>query len=74
MLLYLTMPVMGGEGAIGRILAMGPGVKAIISTGYGHRETAARFGRKNVAGFLQKPYASKQLAEKIAAATAAQTG
>ena len=72
-LLDLTMPVMGGEEAIDRILALRPGVKVIVSTGYGYREAAARFGRKNVAGFLQKPYTSKQLAEKIAAAMAAQT-
>jgi CheY-like chemotaxis protein len=72
-LLDLTMPVMGGEEAIDRILAVRPGVKVIVSTGYGHREAAARFGRKNVAGFLQKPYTSKQLADKIAAAMAAKT-
>jgi PAS domain S-box-containing protein len=73
-LLDLTMPVMGGEEAIDRILALRPGVKVIVSTGYGHREAAARFGRKNVAGFLQKPYTSKQLADKIAAAMAAKAG
>src|SRR6185312_5978265 len=65
-LLDLTMPVMGGEEAIDRILAVRPGVKVIVSTGYSHREAAARFGRKSVAGFLQKPYTSKQLADKIA--------
>jgi PAS domain S-box-containing protein len=69
-LLDLTMPVMGGEEAIDRILAARPGIKVIVSTGYGHREAAARFSRKNVAGFLQKPYTSKQLADKIGAAMA----
>jgi CheY-like chemotaxis protein len=67
-LLDLTMPVMGGEEAIDRILALRPGVKVIVSTGYGPREALARFGRKKVAGFLQKPYTSKQLADKISAA------
>jgi CheY-like chemotaxis protein len=66
-LLDLTMPVMGGEEAIDGILAVRPGVKVIVSTGYSHREAAARFGRKTVAGFLQKPYTTKQLAEKISA-------
>jgi len=69
-LLDLTMPVMGGEEAIDRILAVRPGVKVIVSTGYGQREAAARFSRKNVAGFLQKPYTSKQLADKITAVMA----
>lgn len=73
-LLDLTMPVMGGEEAIDRILAARPGVKVIVSTGYGHREAAARFSRKNVAGFLQKPYTSKQLADKIGAAMANSAG
>jgi CheY-like chemotaxis protein len=73
-LLDLTMPVMGGEEAIDRILAARPGVKVIVSTGYGHREAAARFSRKNVAGFLQKPYTSKQLADKIGAAMADTAG
>ncbi len=64
-LLDLTMPVMGGEEAIDRILAARPGVRVIVSTGYGSREAAARFSRKRVQGFLQKPYTSKQLAEKM---------
>jgi PAS domain S-box-containing protein len=66
--LDLTMPVMGGEEALDRILAARPGVKVIVSTGFGYREAAARFSRKKVAGFLQKPYTSKQLTDKIAAA------
>jgi CheY-like chemotaxis protein len=64
-LLDLTMPVMSGEEAIDRIVAARPGVQVIVSTGYGQREAAARFSRKHVQGFLQKPYTSKQLADKI---------
>jgi PAS domain S-box-containing protein len=64
-LLDLTMPVMGGEEAIDEILAERPGIKVIVSTGYDHREAIARFQRKTVAGYLQKPYTSRQLADKI---------
>jgi PAS domain S-box-containing protein len=64
-LLDLTMPVMGGEEAIDEILAERPGIKVIVSTGYDHREAIARFHRKAVAGYLQKPYTSRQLADKI---------
>jgi PAS domain S-box-containing protein len=64
-LLDLTMPVMSGEEAIDGILTERPGVKVIVSTGYDHREAIARFGAKRVAGYLQKPYTSKQLAEKV---------
>jgi PAS domain S-box-containing protein len=64
-LLDLTMPVMGGEEAIDEILSERPGIKVIVSTGYDHREAIARFSQKRVAGYLQKPYTSKQLAEKV---------
>ena len=37
----------------------------IVSTGYDYREAQERFRRKNIAGFLQKPYTSQQLADKI---------
>jgi CheY-like chemotaxis protein len=66
-LLDLTMPVMGGEEAIDQILSERPGIKVIVSTGYDHREAIARFRSKAVAGYLQKPYTSRQLAEKVKA-------
>ena len=64
-LLDLTMPVMGGEEAIDEILSVRPGVRVIVSTGYERRDAIARFGRKQVAAYLQKPYTSRQLAEKV---------
>jgi PAS domain S-box-containing protein len=64
-LLDLTMPVMGGEEAIDQILSERPGMKVIVSTGYDQREAIARFNAKRVAGYLQKPYTSRQLAEKV---------
>jgi PAS domain S-box-containing protein len=67
-LLDLTMPVMGGEEAIDVILSERPGIKVIVSTGYDHREATARFSSRHVAGYLQKPYTSRQLAEKVKAA------
>lgn len=70
-LLDLTMPVMGGEEAIDRILEARPGVKVVVSTGFDQREAFARFNRKQVAAFLQKPYTSRQLGEKIDAILAA---
>ena len=64
-LLDLTMPVMNGEEAIGGILEAHPGLKVVVSTGYDHREAVARFGSRGVAAYLQKPYAARQLVEKI---------
>jgi len=66
-LLDLTMPVMSGEDAIDEILTERPGIKVIVSTGYDHREAIARFSNKPVAGYLQKPYTSRQLADKVKA-------
>jgi PAS domain S-box-containing protein len=65
-LLDLTMPVMSGEEAIDDIVAALPSVRVVVSTGYDHRETAARFARKRVHGFLHKPYTSKQLSDVVA--------
>jgi len=64
-LLDLTMPVMAGEEAIDEILTERPGIKVIVSTGYDHQEAIARFSNKPVAGYLQKPYTSRQLADKV---------
>jgi PAS domain S-box-containing protein len=69
-LLDLTMPVMSGEEAIDRITAVRPGMRVIVSTGYDHREAVARFRQKQVAAFLQKPYTSRQLADKVQLALA----
>jgi CheY-like chemotaxis protein len=64
-LLDLMMPVMGGEEAIDHILQERPGLKVIVSTGYDEGEVAARFRDKRVAGYLNKPYTSRMLVEKV---------
>jgi hypothetical protein len=43
---------------------MHPGMRVIATSGYDEREAAQRFGSR-ISGFLQKPYTSRQLAEKI---------
>lgn len=65
-LLDMAMPVMGGEEALGHIVRLAPGIKVIASTGYGPEEASQRFG-DHVSDFLQKPYSSRQLTEKIRA-------
>jgi len=67
LLLDLTMPVMGGEEAIDEILELRPGIRVIVSTGYERADAIARFGRRRVADYLQKPYTSRQLTEKVEA-------
>ncbi|HYW42940.1 MAG TPA: ATP-binding protein [Bryobacteraceae bacterium] len=66
-LLDLTMPMMGGEEAIDGIVSARPGIRVVVSTGYDHAEAVARFREKPVAGFLQKPYTPRQLADQVQA-------
>jgi two-component system cell cycle sensor histidine kinase/response regulator CckA len=64
-LLDMTMPVMGGEEAFSRIKNIKPDVKVILSSGYNEVETIRRFTGKGLAGFIQKPYSSEALIEKV---------
>jgi PAS domain S-box-containing protein len=64
-LLDMTMSVMGGEEAFDAILTARPGIKIVVSTGYDRRDAMQRFARKRVAGYLQKPYTSRQLVERV---------
>ncbi len=62
--LDMAMPVMSGEEAFRRIIEIRPDVSVVASSGFDQSETLARFG-EGVAGFLQKPYTSVQLASII---------
>ena len=64
-LLDMTMPVMGGEEAFRRLKEIRPDVKVILSSGYNQVEAIRRFTGKGLAGFIQKPYSSTALTEKV---------
>lgn len=64
-ILDLTMPVMNGEEALRRIKAMNPHVPILLSSGFNEMEAIQRFAGKGLAGFVQKPYTSGRLAEKL---------
>jgi signal transduction histidine kinase len=66
--LDLTMPVLGGREVFSELRRIRPGVRVILSSGYDKEETMRRFGAKGLAGFLQKPYTTGDLSEKIRAA------
>jgi CheY-like chemotaxis protein len=63
-LLDMTMPVMGGEETLANIKSLSTRVKVIASSGYNEIEALRRFG-SGVDGFLQKPYRSAQLMDKV---------
>jgi CheY-like chemotaxis protein len=67
-LLDLTMPVMSGEEALRRLQQINPAVRVLLTSGYNEIEALQRFAGKGLAGFIQKPYSSVALAEKVKAA------
>ncbi len=67
-LLDLMMPVMSGEEALDRMRELEGGIPVILSSGFNEVETLRRFEGKGLAGFLQKPYKTTALLEKVKAA------
>ena len=65
MLLDMTMPVMSGEETFRQIRMISPDVRVILSSGYNEMEAIRRFTNKGLAGFIQKPYTSVELARKV---------
>jgi len=66
-LLDMTMPIMDGEEAFSRMSAIKPDVKVILSSGYNEVEAVRRFTGKGLAGFIQKPYSSQALSDRLQA-------
>ena len=69
-LLDMTMPGMSGEEILRELQKIRPGVALVLSCGFGKAEALRRFGLYQVAGFLQKPYSMKMLAECVHEAAA----
>ncbi|HVX66051.1 MAG TPA: response regulator, partial [Bryobacteraceae bacterium] len=64
-LLDMTMPVMGGDEALGHLRRIRPEVPVIVSTGYSETEAQRRFGERGTVYFIQKPYSAAKLAEIV---------
>ena len=64
-LLDLTMPVMSGEQTLRELQTIRPTVRVLLTSGYNEVEAMQRFAGKGLAGFIQKPYTSLALAEKV---------
>jgi CheY-like chemotaxis protein len=64
-LLDMAMPVMNGEETLRHLKAINPAIKVILSSGYNEVDTIRRFTGKGLAGFIQKPYSSAALVEKV---------
>lgn len=64
-ILDLTMPRMTGEEVLREIRRINPRVRVIITSGYSAEELEERFKDQNVTSFLQKPYPTLSLVEKL---------
>lgn len=64
-LLDLTMPDMGGEETFRELRSIRGDVRVIVSSGYSEQEVASRFGVEEALEFIEKPYSSKQLIQKL---------
>ena len=64
-LLDLTMPVMSGEDAFRVIREIRADVPVVLSSGFNESEALKKFSGLRLNGFLQKPYTSSRLAEKV---------
>ncbi|NQV51453.1 MAG: PAS domain-containing protein [Candidatus Marinimicrobia bacterium] len=64
-LLDLTMPHKDGAQVFREIRALKPDIRVILSSGYNEDDATQQFVGKGLAGFIQKPYVSKDLLKKI---------
>ena len=64
-LLDLTMPGLSGEETLQGFLAIQPGARVILTSGYNELEATRRFAGKGLASFIQKPYQTLALAQKL---------
>lgn len=63
--LDLTMPTMDGVATFQALRDIDPGVKVLLSSGYGEEEAVGRFVGAGLAGFLQKPYMLQTLHSQL---------
>jgi PAS domain S-box-containing protein len=69
-LLDLTMPGMDGVATLLMMRRLRPGLRVILSSGYGEQDVMERFGVERPDAFLQKPYAGEDLRKALASVLA----
>jgi DNA-binding response OmpR family regulator len=65
--LDLTMPHLDGEACFRALRQLKPDVKVLLTSGFNEQEAVRVFAGKGLAGFLQKPFTTEELIEKIRA-------
>jgi CheY-like chemotaxis protein len=69
-LLDMTMPGISGEETMRLLREIRADVPIVLSSGFSEAEALRRFSNQRLAGFLQKPYSVRTLAEKLRSVTA----
>jgi two-component system cell cycle sensor histidine kinase/response regulator CckA len=63
--LDMIMPGMKGREVFDALMAMAPGLRVLISTGYSVEDEVADLMRRGCRGYIQKPFSLKVLAKEI---------
>ncbi len=66
-LLDMTMPGLSSEETFRELKSTRPDLPVIVSSGFSEQEAMRRFGGMGVAGYIQKPYTTQALMDKITA-------
>jgi CheY-like chemotaxis protein len=64
-ILDLTMPVMDGEECFKELKRIRPDITVVLSSGYNEQDLMDRFAGQGLAGFIQKPYKTAKLRDKL---------
>jgi nitrogen-specific signal transduction histidine kinase/CheY-like chemotaxis protein len=64
-LLDLAMPKLDGVETLALLRQCGAGIPVVLSSGFDESEARGRFEQADLAGFLQKPFTSTELAKKV---------
>ncbi len=64
-LLDMTMPHMGGQEAFRAMRQVLPDLRVVLSSGYSETEALGRFEGDGLKGFIQKPYAPRDLLAQV---------
>lgn len=64
-ILDYAMPVMDGAECFVGMQAVQPDVKVLLSSGYNEDDATGRFANDALAGFIQKPYLTKDIEQKV---------
>ncbi|MFP4445325.1 MAG: response regulator [Desulfosudaceae bacterium] len=64
-ILDMLMPGMSGDMVFDRLMEMDPAVKVLVSSGYSFNQEIASLLDRGCRGFIQKPFDSQSISEKI---------